>query len=124
MSETTKIAAAQEQLIKDIESKGIVHVLEWINGWYAVTASARLDDAIENALGEHQRDREGLRIFLMRELASEAPLVFNRSSQDGPNLMRQAYVAEIAARLRKFGTVQLDTDWSAFCARVHAQQSA
>lgn len=123
MSETTKLAEVQARFIEEVQSKGILSVLQWISGWYASAASARLDDAIQDAMGEHRYNPEGLQLFLSRELISEAPRVFNKSSQDGANLMQQAYVGEVAARLRNVGGARRDEDWSTFCTTIRDQQN-
>jgi hypothetical protein len=124
MSNTAKVDAVQARFIREIEDRGMGHVLEWINSWYAEFASARLDDEIERVLGKHRTNREGLTLFLTRKLTHEAPTANRHSSQPGANMMQQAIVAEAGQRLHNVAALKQDTDWSAFCTQVREKDQA
>ena len=44
MNSTTP--AVQNEFINEIQKKGMVHVLEWIDAWYAKCAEAQVSDTI------------------------------------------------------------------------------
>jgi hypothetical protein len=92
----TNLERLKAELLAEIEERGIVHVFEWMHGWFDRVAEAQIRDQMADYLAPHGKDQEAINLYLMERMMCEARSVSNHSTSASANLMRQARVSVMA----------------------------
>lgn len=99
MSQTTNMQRVEQELIAEIQKRGLAHVLQWIGGWYDKTAQAEVEDDLQAVLLEHAQDPEARELHLLDHMLPAAESNTNFSTSVGRNLYRQSLIAARAKEL-------------------------
>lgn len=96
----TQIDLVTEAFIAEIQKKGIVHVFEWMSGWFDKVGAAVVEDELAGYLGDFAKDKDAVNLHLLEQMSRLAESVTNQSSLESSNMMRRA---RLAAMAKKFG---------------------
>lgn len=92
---TTNLAVFQEKFIKEVNERGVIHVLEWIAGYARQAAEAQIQDEIKGYpedLAAHH--------FLSEALAAGRS-INNKSTSVGSNMMLDARLSVLVTLLKE-----------------------
>lgn len=124
----TNIETVTQSFIKEIQTKGIVHTFEWIQGWMNNVAAAALEDEASSHEGDmpnKELAREARSLFLEEIVSSGAESITNSSTSMGHNYMKQARVAEASRKLNRQGArTSINMRWDALHERISAAKAA
>lgn len=101
MSHVKKV---EQEFIKEIQNKGILHAFNWLDGWLNAAADAEVRDNLDQVSADCEGQSsefksEARELQLIEQLMSGAGLVSNYSTSAGTNLMRQAKVSALTKLL-------------------------
>ncbi len=95
-SKPTELERVKAEFLAEIEKRGIVHVFEWMHGWFDTVAAAQIRDEMADYLAPHGKDQQAVNLHLMERMMCDARSVSNHSTSASANLMRQARVSVMA----------------------------
>lgn len=97
------------RFIKEVNEKGMEHVLTWISGWYKQFAAAKLEDRIQDVHGLEKplkkmshSDLDAIRALVcMEQIPHLASSIDNHSTGQGTNMLNQATLAASVETLNR-----------------------
>jgi len=97
----SRVAEIQAKFIAEVKERGIVHALEWIDGWYAKVAEAAIQDEASHSFdpelsSSNMEERKCLRDYYLKLQLNWAERVSNKSTSQGANMATEAKVAVLA----------------------------
>lgn len=102
MTQNVNMQCVQDAFVKEINERGLAHVLQWIGVWYDRAAEAEVADDLATVLREHAADPEARELHLLDRLLPMAESITNYSTSLGHNVYRQALVG---ARSKELNTL-------------------